>query len=107
MAKCAWDAEDGWDMMHDLTIRNTKFIPDSSNGNIYLNCAGHNFIAENNEDFGAFQYERCRGFVYRNNIMNNSYEIRRDSLNRSGYFRSYNNTINKSLSKILIIIVLL
>lgn len=98
MAKCAWDAEDGWDMMHDLTIRNTKFIPDSSNGNIYLNCAGHNFIAENNEDFGAFQYERCRGFVYRNNIMNNSYEIRRDSLNRSGYFRSYNNTINKSLS---------
>lgn len=97
MAKCAWDAEDGWDMMHDLTIRNTNFIPDSANGNVYLNCAGHNFIAEENEDFGAFQYERCRGFVYRNNTMNNNYEIRRDTLNRSGYFRSYNNIINKYL----------
>lgn len=97
LAKCAWDAEDGWDMMQDLTIRNSEFVPNTSNGNIYLNCAGHNFIAENNINFGSFQYERCRSFVYRNNIMNAaSSEVRRDDMTRSGYFRSYGNTYNNS-----------
>lgn len=93
MANSAWDAEDGWDMMQDLTIRNSEFIKDTGNGNVYLNCGGHNFIAENNKNFGSFQYERCRSFVYRNNIMNSgSKEVRRDDMTRSGYFRSYGNT---------------
>lgn len=95
-AKCAWDAEDGWDMMQDLTIRQCEFKTNTGNGNVYLNCAGHNFIAEKNINFGGFQYARCRGFVYRNNTFTSdkSVSIYREGIKKSGYFRSYNNIYN-------------
>ena len=43
-AKCAFDAEDGWDGMQDVTFRNLNFH-DNPNNN-FLTCAGHNFIIE-------------------------------------------------------------
>ena len=44
-AKYIWDAEDGWDMMQDVTFRGLNFY-DTPN-NEFLTCAGHNFIIEN------------------------------------------------------------
>lgn len=46
LATCAFDAEDGWDMMQDVTIRNNVFHDNPNNE--LLTCAGHNFIIEGN-----------------------------------------------------------
>ena len=46
LAKCAYDAEDGWDQMQDVYIHNNYFHDNFLND--FLTCAGHNFIIENN-----------------------------------------------------------
>lgn len=98
LANCAFDAEDGWDLMQDLYMQEARFKNGTGNGNNFLCCAGHNFVIESCEEMGTFQYERCRNFVYRNNIFTNSAEIRGHGLARSGYFRVYNNTFEEGLT---------
>lgn len=90
-AGCAFDAEDGWDMMQDLTFRKNVFINNPSNN--FLTCAGHNFIIENNEQIGMYFWERTRNYVVRNNIITNTTNYRYQSMTRTGYVRIYGNTV--------------
>lgn len=64
-ANCAFDAEDGWDGMQDVTFRNLYFH-DNPNNN-FLTCAGHNFIIEDCPLItGIYIWGRTRGLVVRN-----------------------------------------
>ncbi len=47
LANCAYDAEDGWDMMQDVYLHRNKFF--NCPMNELLTCAGHNFIIEDND----------------------------------------------------------
>ena len=47
-ARCAFDAEDGWDLMQDVTFRGNR-CEDNPVNNSLLTCAGHNFVFEGNE----------------------------------------------------------
>lgn len=101
-AKCCWDCEDGWQSMQNLTVRHLKFIKGNGvtgysgteSGSKFLNCAGHNFIAEYNDNFGSFQYPNCKCFKYRYNTYNFEGETRQNS--GYGYFKNNicNNRIN-------------
>lgn len=84
MANCAWDAEDGWQAMQNVTVRHFNFIKGdgttgnygTETGNKFLNCSGFNFIAEDNDNFGAFQYPACKSFRYRRNNFGYFHEVR-------------------------------
>ena len=43
-AKCAFDAEDGWDLMKDITFKDLVF--NFNPNNHFLTCAGHNLIVD-------------------------------------------------------------
>jgi hypothetical protein len=82
-ARCAFDAEDGWDLMQDLTFRNNVFGANPANE--YLTCAGHNFVMENNV-MKAYMWDRSKNFVFRANTLKSAV-YRFGSLLRSGYAR--------------------
>ncbi len=82
-ATCAFDAEDGWDLMQDLTFRNNVFGVNPVNE--FLTCAGHNFVMENNV-MKAYVYDRTRSFVFRNNALKSA-TYRFGSRLRSGFSR--------------------
>ena len=65
LAKCAFDAEDGWDMMQDVWIYRNKFFKNPLNE--LLTCAGHNFIIEDNEA-RLHLWDRTKNYVIRNNL---------------------------------------
>ncbi|MEG2303768.1 MAG: hypothetical protein RSC14_13035, partial [Niameybacter sp.] len=90
LAKCAFDAEDGWDMMQDLTFRKNKFTNNPHNN--FLTCAGHNIIVEDNENIGMYFWERTRSYVVRNNVISLGGNYRYQSMTRTGYVRIQNNT---------------
>jgi hypothetical protein len=89
LAKCAFDAEDGWDMMHDLTFRNNVFGTNPVNE--FLTCAGHNFVMENNT-MAAYVWERTKGYVFRNNKLKRAEFRFGKGVVRTGYVRIQNNT---------------
>ena len=65
-AKCAFDSEDGWDMMHDFYMAGTVFEKNPIND--WLTCAGHNYLLENNEYNGdMYFWTRCQNYTVRNN----------------------------------------
>ncbi len=64
LAKCAFDAEDGWDMMQDVWIYRNKFMPNPLNE--LLTCAGHNFVIEDNEA-KLHLWSRTNSYVCRGN----------------------------------------
>ena len=64
LAKCAYDAEDGWDMMQDVYIHRNRFF--DSPMNELLTCAGHNFIIEDN-DASIHTWGRTLSACIRNN----------------------------------------
>ena len=69
-AKCAFDSEDGWDMMHDFYMTGTVF--ENNYRNDWLTCAGHNFLLENNEYNGKMYFwTRCQNYTVRNNKVKN------------------------------------
>ena len=69
-AKCAFDSEDGWDMMHDFYMTGTVF--ENNYNNDWLTCAGHNFLLENNEYNGQMYFwTRCQNYTVRNNKIRN------------------------------------
>lgn len=89
LAKCAVDAEDGWDLMQDLTFRKNIFKDNPYNN--FLACAGHNFIIEENQVIGIYLWERVRSYVVRNNQITLQTNYRYETIKRSGYIRVCNN----------------
>lgn len=73
-AKCAFDSEDGWDMMHDFYMSGTVF--ENNYYNDWLTCAGHNFLLENNKYNGAMHFRtRCQNYTVRNNKIRDIREV--------------------------------
>lgn len=95
-AKCAYDAEDGWDMMQDVTFRKLNFHDNPNND--FLTCAGHNFIIEDMIDGKVYFWERTNSYVVRNCNNLDSASLGHTSRKRSGYTRFYNNTVNGNIT---------
>ena len=95
-AKCAYDAEDGWDMMQDVTFRKLNFHDNPNND--FLTCAGHNFIIEDMIDGKVYFWERTNSYVVRNCDNLDSASLGHTSRKRSGYTRFYNNTVNGNIT---------
>lgn len=64
LTNCAFDAEDGWDMMQDCTFRRLNFHDNPKNE--WLAAAGHNFIIENMIQGKVYFYPRCNSYVLKN-----------------------------------------
>ena len=90
-AKCAYDAEDGWDMMQDVTFRKLNFHDNPNND--FLTCAGHNFVIEDMTVGKVYFWERTNSYVVRNSNNIASANLGHTSRQRSGYVRFYDNTI--------------
>ena len=92
-AKCAFDSEDGWDMMHDFYMTGTVF--ENNYINDWLTCAGHNFLLENNEYNGdMYFWTRCQNYTVRNNKIRNI----KEGLNKdTHHVRIYNNECSGSI----------
>lgn len=94
-AKCALDAEDGWDMMQDVSFELLNFNTNPNNN--FLTCAGHNFIVDNQINGRIYIWERTRSLVVRN--CNNVYILLqsggKDNIVRHGVYRIYNNLFTK------------
>ena len=83
-ARCAFDAEDGWDQMQDVYFTRNVFRDNPFNNSI-LTCAGHNFILEQNEG-DIYLWGRTHSPCVRNStIGKGTYWC--DSRLRSGYGR--------------------
>jgi hypothetical protein len=93
-AKCAFDSEDGWDLMQDLTFRNNVFGKNPNNE--FLTAAGHNFVVENNT-MKVYMWDRTKGAVFRNNTIKSAGFLF-GTLNRSGYPRISGNTFQGNVS---------
>lgn len=90
-AFCAYDAEDGWDQMQDVTIKNCNFINNYRND--FLTCAGHNFIIDGQSSGKIYMWERTRSSVIIN-CENTNITIQsggNDSIVKHGVYRVYNN----------------
>ena len=94
LATCAFDAEDGWDGMQDVTFRRNRFHDNPNND--FLTCAGHNFVYEGN--VGAIHlwprtYSPC---IRSNDCTTASFCCA--NRNRTGYGRYDGNVYRKELS---------
>ena len=94
LAKCALDAEDGWDLMQDITFRRFNFYNNPNND--FLTCAGQNFVIENIKTNKLHAYPRTNGFVIRNCEIGN-FSTEHGGV-KSGYQRVENNTITGNVS---------
>ena len=93
-AKCAFDAEDGWDMMHDFYMAKCNFHDNAYND--WLNCAGHNFLLENNEYNGGIRIgTRAEGMVVRNNKIK---YINEGKSKESKHYKIYNNEATENIT---------
>lgn len=95
LAKCAYDAEDGWDMMQDTTFRKLNFHNNPNSE--FLTCAGHNFVIEDMVNGKLSIWKRCRGFVIRNSTILLA-DINFYNMFLSGYRRFYSNTVNGTVT---------
>lgn len=93
-AKCAFDAEDGWDQMQDVTLTKNWFHDNPVNNSI-LTCAGQNFVIEHNRG-DIFLWGRTHSPCVRNNESEKA-TYYCDSRWRSGYGRIENNRYTKSV----------
>ena len=93
-ARCAFDAEDGWDQMQDVYFYGNVFRDNPLNNSI-LTCAGHNFILEKNE-CDVYLWGRTHSTCVRDNDISNA-TYRCDSRLRSGYGRFDGNRYTKSV----------
>lgn len=94
LARCAFDAEDGWDQMQDVTFRRNVFRDNPVNNSI-LTCAGHNFVMEGNTGdihLWGRTYSPC---VRDNDLGEGTYYC--DGRLRSGYGRFENNRYSKAV----------
>lgn len=95
-ARCAYDAEDGWDMMQDVTFKELNFYDNPNND--FLTCAGHNFVIENMKGGKVYFWERTNSYVVRNSDNIAGSNLGHTTIKRSGYVRFYNNTVNGNIS---------
>ncbi len=95
LAKCAFDSEDGWDMMQDVWIVRNQFFKNPVNE--LLTCAGHNFIIEDNE-CSIYLWSRTNGYVIRNNAFRNASYGVAASRARTGLVRISGNTYTGRVS---------
>ncbi|MDD4060881.1 MAG: hypothetical protein PHW08_09330, partial [Kiritimatiellae bacterium] len=94
LATCAYDAEDGWDMMQDVYIHRNRFFDNPRNE--FLTCAGHNFIVEDN-DCDIYLWGRTLSPCVRNNRFKSAgYYC--DSRIRTMHGRYTDNTYSKALT---------
>ena len=94
LAMCAFDAEDGWDLMQDVFVRDNNFHDNPLNE--FLTCAGHNFVVEHNVG-KLFFYSRCNSPCVRfNNAASASFGCD-TSRNRTMHGRYYGNRFEESL----------
>ena len=91
-ARCAFDAEDGWDQMQDVYFLKNAFRDNPINNSI-LTCAGHNFVLEENEG-DIYLWGRTHSPCVRNNAVGQG-TYRCDSRLRSGYARFEGNAYSK------------
>lgn len=63
-ANCAYDAENGWDMMQDVTFKRLNFYNNPANE--FLTRTGHNFILEDQVAGAHHFYKRTHEYVIRN-----------------------------------------
>ena len=103
-AKCALDAEDGWDMMQDVLFKNLKF--DGKGGSDFLTCAGHNLIIDGQSGGKVYMWERTRSSIIKNckNINITLQSGGKKNIVRHGIYRIYNNefiggSVSNNLSK--------
>ena len=94
LTNCAFDAEDGWDMMQDCTFRNFNFMNNPKND--FLTAGGHNFIIEDMINGKVYLYPRTNSYVLRNCSSVILSRLGRNGMKETGYTRVYNNTINFS-----------
>ncbi|MGL5087109.1 MAG: hypothetical protein ACRC68_15575, partial [Clostridium sp.] len=106
-AKCAYDAEDGWDMMQDVTFKSLNFYNNPNND--FLTCAGHNFILDGQASGKIYIWERTRSLVIKNS-KNTNIRLQsggKENIVRHGVYRVYNNnftggTVANNLSRNII-----
>ena len=91
VTKCALDAEDGWDLMQDVTFRKLNFHDNPYNE--FLTCAGHNFIVENMINGDVYIKERTKDFIIKNSNCKSLNLDYNENIVRHGVYRVYNNTI--------------
>ena len=93
-AKCAFDSEDGWDMMHDFYMTRCNFHDNPNND--WLTCAGHNFLLENNEYNGSiYVWTRTEGIVVRNNKVK---AIGEGKSKQSKHYKIHNNEATNTIT---------
>lgn len=95
LGSSAVDAEDGWDLMQDLTFRKNTFMNNTQNG--FLACAGHNFVVEDNYSIRMYFWERTRAYVSRRNNVTDGADYRYQDMRRTAYVRIYENTNHKRI----------
>lgn len=95
-AKCALDAEDGWDSMQDVTFKSLKF--NSNPNNYFLTCAGHNFVIDGQKNGKVYIWERTRSLIIKNckNIDLILQGGGKDNIVRHGVYRIFNNNFNSA-----------
>lgn len=95
-AKCALDAEDGWDSMQDVTFKSLKF--NANPNNYFLTCAGHNFVIDGQKNGKVYIWERTRSLIIKNckNIDLILQGGGKDNIVRHGVYRILNNNFNSA-----------
>ena len=93
-ARCAFDAEDGWDLMQDVTFRGNR-CEDNPVNNSLLTCAGHNFVFERNA-CDVFLWPRTYSPCVRGNDIGTA-TFNCQSRNYSGYGRFEGNRYAKGV----------
>lgn len=88
----AFDAEDGWDMMQELTFRNNLFT-NNPNNDFVIN-GGYNAVVENNTNMQVVLRARANGLVLRNNTIDEGSWIWFNTRQRTGYPRMIYNTVS-------------
>ena len=96
LAKCAYDAEDGWDLMQDVTCKHLNFHDNPAND--FLTCAGHNFIIEDFVDGKLHIWPRTNSYVVKNNYNLKNIYLGHGNRFKTGYIRFFNNTILANIS---------
>ena len=94
-AFCAYDAEDGWDLMQDVTLSNLNFYNNYRNN--LLTCAGHNFLIENIINGNIHIWPRTNSYVIRNCTNLSGAYLGRSSRELTGYVRFFNNIIKDNM----------
>ncbi|MEG0282746.1 MAG: dockerin type I repeat-containing protein [Clostridia bacterium] len=95
LGKCAFDAEDGWDMMQDLWATGNVF--ENNYNNDFLTAGGHGFVIENTTG-KVYMWPRTRASTIRNNTKTKSITYRSDGIFRTAQTRIYNNTVENGVS---------